>query len=234
MPIFDAIANYYDDSVLNGRFNHDDVVKRLIPFIKQNPTFIADLASGTGGMANALHKKWPSAKVVCEEPSISMIKLLREKFPDFSIHNKTLQETQISSQDLVTIAFNSINYIEPFVLPLVFKRINSGMNNGGVLYFDAITKESALSMLGEKPFLEKISKRGKLVVHSHLTPEVLFHRFSLDNKVLEDHSQYLVSKQEYLELLSVVKFEVLHVQTLLGTLRTEFICRSVDRCVSKK
>lgn len=233
MSIFDAIANYYDDSVLDGRFNHNDAVKRLAPFIKNYPAFIADLASGTGGMADAVHRKWPSAKVVCEEPSIAMIKLLREKFPDFSIRNKTLQETQITSQDLVTIAFNSINYIEPDILSLVFKRISSGMNNGGVLYFDAITKESALSLLDGKPFLEKISKRGNLTVCSRLTPEVLFHRFSLDNKVLEDHSQYLVSKQEYLKLLSVAKFEVLHVQTLLGTLRTEFICRSADKYVNK-
>jgi|GEM_PF-2335839 len=234
MSTFDAIANYYDDSVLNGRFNHDEVVKRLIPFVKQYPTFITDLASGTGGMAGALHKKWPSAKIVCEEPSLAMTKLLKEKFPDFSIHNKTLQETQITSQDLVTIAFNSINYIESSALSSVFKRINSGMNNGGILYFDAITKESALSMLDGKPFLEKISKRGKLTVCSRLTPEVLFHRFSIDNKVLEDHSQYLVSKQEYLELLSEAQFDVLHIQTLLGTLRTEFVCKSVDKCVSKK
>jgi len=233
MSTFDAIANYYDDSVLNGRFNHDDVVKRLIPFIKQNPTFIADLASGTGGMADAVHRKWPSAKVVCEEPSVAMAKLLRKKFPDFLVHHKTLQETQITSQDLVTIAFNSINYIEPDIILSVFKRINSGMSNGGILYFDAITKESALSMLDEKPFMEKISKRGKLIVYSRLTPEVLFHRFSLDNKVLENHSQYLVSKQEYLKLLSVAKFEVLHVQTLLGTLRTEFICRLADKYVNK-
>ena len=72
-----------------------------------------------------------------------------------------------------------------------------------------------------------------MIVRSRLTPEVLFHRFILDNKVLEDHSQYLISKQEYLELLSEAQFEVLHVQMLFGTLRTEFICKSVDKCVSK-
>ncbi|MFA4890976.1 MAG: class I SAM-dependent methyltransferase [Candidatus Gracilibacteria bacterium] len=233
MTIFDIIADYYDDSILNGRFNHDDVVKRLEPFIKEAPIFITDLASGTGGMADALHRKWPLAKVICEEPSVAMIKLLKGKFPDFPVHCTTLQETQITSQDLVTVAFNSINYIEPNLLFSVFKRIHSGTRVGGVLYFDALTKESALYMLNGKPFMEKVTKRGELTVCSRLTSEILFHRFSLDNGYFEEHAQYIVSEQEYLRLLLATNFEVLHVQSLPGTLRTEFVCKSVNKNIYK-
>jgi len=227
MAIFEIIADYYDDNIVNGRFDHDAVVKRLSSFIEESPFFVADLASGTGNMANAVHKHWPLSRVLCEEPSVSMAKLLKKKFPIFLVRRRTLQETRIKSQDLVTIAFNSINYLKPTLLPSVFRRIRLGMNNGGIFYFDALTEESAFDMLNGKAFMEKTRKRGPLTIYSRLTLKKIFHRFSLSNGDLEEHTQYLISEKKYLKLLSSAHFDVLNVRSLPGTLRSEFICKSV-------
>lgn len=233
MAIFSKIAKYYDVSIVNGRFNHHDIVVRLLPFITKPPIHVADLASGTGAMANAIQLQWPNAKIICEEPSFSMIKLLKKKYSSFIVNCNTLEETKIAKQDLVTIAFNSINYVKPDLLPLVFTRIKSGLNNDGILYFDALTKESAIKILQDNSFLEKTRKSGKLKVYSRLTLDTLFHIFSVNSGKFEEHTQYLVSETKYRELLIQAGFIVLNVLPQAGTMRTEFICKSAGKHINK-
>ena len=227
MAVFDLIADSYDESIANGRFDYATALAHLMPFIKKSPLRIADLASGTGNMAHELHKQWPLAEIICEEPSGEMIKILKRKFPYFATHQKTLQNTEIKNQDLVTIAFNAINYIKPDEAGSVFRSIRAGMSKEGLLYFDALTTESAFAVLNGEPLIKKTSSRGKLTISHRLTPELLSHRFSIGNKKVEEHTQYLVSKQGYLTTLSSTNFKTLFAQPVPATMRTEFICEAI-------
>lgn len=227
MTPFDLIANNYDDSIVRGRIDYETLVDRISSFVKASPSTIADLASGTGNMANALHERWPEAHIVCEEPSLAMVKILQSKFPFFEVRRKSLQETEICLQELITVAFNSINYVIPRELPGVFERIRTGLKMGGIFYFDALTTESASQLLNGKQSLEKSDSRGDLAIERCLTSKKLVHIFTTKNGDVEHHTQHLVSHAQYMLFLQASHFEVLDIhQSKSHTLRTEYICKA--------
>jgi len=226
MKIFESLAEFYDTNVVDGRFDHDQAVQKIVPFITSSIFAISDLASGTGDMAGAAEKRWPSAKIHCEEPSPSMIAMLKKKYPHFSTKLCSLEETEILDQDLVMIAFNSINYVQPSLLLQVFKKIREGMRYDRIFYFDGMTIESAQKMLKGEEVLTRVRNRGSLKITTTLTNTQLSHVFTMENGTSEYHTQYLVSEDEYRSLLTYCKFRLDYVDSLKESLRTIFICRS--------
>jgi len=88
MAIFDLIANDYDTSISGDRFSYMAVIQLIEPFIELEPRLISDLASVTGNMAAALKTRWPSAHILCQEPSGEMVRILKKKQDDFSVEQK--------------------------------------------------------------------------------------------------------------------------------------------------
>jgi len=194
--------------------------------VQYDPLSIADLAAGTGKMASALHQQWPDARIVCEEPSLAMLEILQGRHPHFEVHPTSLQSPLILNQDLVTIAFNSLNYVQPQSLNEVFCALRGGMNSERILYFDVLTTESAMMMLGGNKELDKVRTRDILSVYTKLTDRLLLNLFMLPDGTTEEHVQFLVSEEAYNQLLYQNGFELLHKSPIPNTLRTEYYCQS--------
>ena len=224
MTIFDLIADSYDTTISEGRFSYSDVIHLIESFVISEPRLIADLASGTGNMAYALSKRWPMAQILCQEPSSEMVAVLKKKYPTLRVEQKSLEQIDIEKQDVVTVAFNSINYLEPDVLPYVFEKIGRAISKNGIFYFDALTIESAHELLGSKEYLEKTVERGNLIIKHRLTKETLTHNFYLENGSFEEHVQYLINRNYYEELVILSGMSILLSCNIKNTMRTQFVC----------
>ena len=224
MAVFDLIASSYDDSISGGRFSYLDVIQMIEPFMESEPRLICDLASGTGNMAAALNERWPSAHILCQEPSREMIKILKRKHQNFQVEQTNLEQTDIINQDIITVAFNSINYLQPDVIPEVLKKIKNGLSPKGIFYFDALSMEAAMNLLQANEYIEKEIKRGELTIKHKLTKVQIFHKFSLENGVSEKHIQYLLSKGECERFVEKSGMRILRFKECEDSLRMSFVC----------
>ena len=203
------------------------VVSKLSQIIESPIYRIADLAAGTGAMAKALASQWPDAQIYCEEPSTAMIAILKMNMPYTQILKTDLQNTEITDQDLVTIAFNSINYVQPNELNKVFQRIRMGMKDSSILYFDALTVENAKLLLENRTSIEKTTQRPNIEVIQKLTHNTLSHKFLQNGSIIEEHIQYLVELQDYLSVLSESGFHIIETNNKNRSLRCELYCKAI-------
>lgn len=158
---FDDVAKSYD---INEYFTIS--AKRMVEIISntqinntQNLN-ILDLSSGTGNIAIALSKQYPTSSIHAVDISEEMLKVAKQKTKDEGILNITYYVQDVENLDLGDMKFDIITcgyglFFYP-EMDNVFKDIYNRLTKNGVFAFSTFTQE-AFQPYG-KMFLDLLSK----------------------------------------------------------------------------
>jgi SAM-dependent methyltransferase len=220
MKPFSVTAPHYDDLMPSGRFDHDGVADYIAGFAAKPPARITDLASGTGKMAAALSRKFPDARIYCEDISAEMLAVLRSKHPTFETRVAPLTRTEMPPADLTTVAFNSINYLAPHQVAVAIRAIRERMRDDSILYLDTLFQEEILRRLAGAESLTREWGNEHVqatVVYTRDRIRYLYRCADGD----EDHTQYVMERGDF-EAMIAPHFRVIDAK-MMDALRAQFV-----------
>lgn len=223
MKPFSITAPHYDDLMPLARFDHDAVANYIAGFMRIPPERIADLATGTGKMAAALHGKFPDAHIYCEDISEEMLNVLKSKYPSFEARQNSLTETEMPMPDLATIAFNSINYLSPAEIQAAIQAIRARLKATSIFYLDTLFQEEVMQRLAGSESLTREWGNEKVKATVTYTRDRIRYLYQCIGGGTEDHTQYLLQRQDFKTLLEP-HFHVID-ERQMDSLRTQFILK---------
>lgn len=220
MKPFSITAPYYDDLMPSGRFAHDSVADYVAGFLPQPPVQIADLASGTGKMAAALSRKFPDARMYCEDISAEMLAVLRSKHPAFEARVAPLTRTEMPPADLTTVAFNSINYLPPDQIAVAIRAIRERVRDDSILYLDTLFQEEILRRLaGAESLTREWGNEYVRATVVYTRDRIRYVYKCADGD--EDHTQYVTTREDF-EAILAPHFRIVDAK-MMDALRAQFV-----------
>ncbi|MGE4484515.1 MAG: class I SAM-dependent methyltransferase [Oscillospiraceae bacterium] len=237
MSSYNTLAPFYD--ALTGDVNYPafaDFYEKIFAEYGTAPKTILDLACGTGTLTLILARR--GYEMIGADASPEMLSVAAEKAAGLKAGIKPLFLGQAMEEldlygtvDAAVCSLDGLNYVEPELLPEIFRRLRLFIEPGGVLIFDLNTPYKLRKLDGEvfvdendEVFCVWRAEFDQKANACFYGMDIFAKRGSMWARSFEEHTEYAHEPENLIDILGSAGFSDVRIygdMTLLPPERTE-------------
>lgn len=220
MKAYGNFASVYDQLMYDVDYDRwVAYLEEIFNYYGKEPSYIADLACGTGNITNRLAKK--GYNLIGVDRSEEMLSIAQDKAMDEGVNiiylNHDMRELTLPTHlDAILCICDGFNYIlKDMELKGIFQRVYQHLSEDGIFIFDLSSYYKLSEILGNHTFAENCEDVSYIwenfydqnlnICEMDLT--IFVQRDTLFEKFEEKHIQRAYRKEEILSLLNQVGFK---------------------------